>query len=106
MDIPTGPRVPRSTVLSVEEEAVIAAFRKHTLLPFDDGHFKIDSAFKGHTLAVVVVQTLLSIGKSKKHCLKKVTFLELFRWISMTSEVSLARNAMMRFQRCLITQRR
>ena len=29
-------RTPRSTVLSVEEEAVIVAFRRHTLLPLDD----------------------------------------------------------------------
>ena len=32
----TGPREPRSTVLSLEEEAVIVAFRRHTLLPLDD----------------------------------------------------------------------
>src|ERR1700732_4000147 len=32
----TGPRWPRSTVLSVEQEAIIVAFRKHTLLPLDD----------------------------------------------------------------------
>ncbi len=35
-DEPMGPRQPRSTVLSVEEEAVIVAFRRHTLLPLDD----------------------------------------------------------------------
>ncbi len=35
-DLPTGPTEPRSTVLSVEEEAVIVAFRRHTLLPLDD----------------------------------------------------------------------
>src|SRR5271155_2374257 len=35
-DLPTGPRAPRSTVLSVEEEAVVVAFRRHTLLPLDD----------------------------------------------------------------------
>jgi transposase InsO family protein len=35
-DLPTGPREPRSTVLSAEEEAIIVAFRKHTLLPLDD----------------------------------------------------------------------
>ena len=35
-DLPTGPREPRSTVLSVEEEAIIVAFRRHTLLPLDD----------------------------------------------------------------------
>ncbi len=35
-DLPTGPREPRSTVLSIEDEAIIVAFRKHTLLPLDD----------------------------------------------------------------------
>ncbi len=35
-DRPTGPSNPRSTVLSLEEEAIIVAFRKHTLLPLDD----------------------------------------------------------------------
>jgi transposase-like protein len=35
-DLPTGPKEPRSTVLSTEEEAIIVAFRKHTLLPLDD----------------------------------------------------------------------
>jgi hypothetical protein len=32
----TGPSVPRSTVLSVEQKVIIVAFRKHTLLPLDD----------------------------------------------------------------------
>lgn len=31
-----GPKVPRSTILSPEEEAIVVAFRKHTLLPLDD----------------------------------------------------------------------
>src|SRR5450631_1168331 len=35
-DLPTGPKEPKSTVLSIEEEAVIVAFRRHTLLPLDD----------------------------------------------------------------------
>ena len=35
-DLPTGPKQPRSTVLSGEEEAVVVAFRRHTLLPLDD----------------------------------------------------------------------
>ena len=35
-DLPTGPKEPRSTVLTIEEEAVIVAFRRHTLLPLDD----------------------------------------------------------------------
>ena len=35
-DRPTGPRASHSTVLSVSEEAIVVAFRKHTLLPLDD----------------------------------------------------------------------
>jgi transposase InsO family protein len=35
-DLRTGPKEPKSTVLSVEEEAIIVAFRRHTLLPLDD----------------------------------------------------------------------
>ena len=35
-DRKAGPREPRSTVLSEEEEAMIVAFRRHTLLPLDD----------------------------------------------------------------------
>ena len=35
-DRKTGPSKPHSTVLSVEDEAVIVAFRRHTLLPLDD----------------------------------------------------------------------
>ena len=35
-DLPTGPREPKSTVLSLEDEAIIVAFRRHTLLPLDD----------------------------------------------------------------------
>jgi len=36
VDRRTGPSVPRSTVLTVAQEAIIVAFRKHTLLPLDD----------------------------------------------------------------------
>jgi hypothetical protein len=35
-DARTGPKDPHSTVLSLEEEAVVVVFRKHTLLPLDD----------------------------------------------------------------------
>ena len=35
-DVPTGPKDVRSTVLSIDEEAIIVAFRRHTLLPLDD----------------------------------------------------------------------
>ena len=35
-DRPMGPKVPRSTVLSPDEETLIVAFRRHTWLPLDD----------------------------------------------------------------------
>jgi transposase-like protein len=35
-DLRTGPKDPRSTVLTVQQEAVMVAFRRHTLLPLDD----------------------------------------------------------------------
>jgi hypothetical protein len=36
-DAPMGPKQPRSTILTLEQEALIVAFRKPTLLPLDDG---------------------------------------------------------------------
>ena len=35
-DLPTGPKDAKSTVLTAGEEAIIVAFRRHTLLPLDD----------------------------------------------------------------------
>ena len=35
-DLPTGPKEPKSSVQSREDEAIIVAFRRHTLLPLDD----------------------------------------------------------------------
>jgi hypothetical protein len=35
-DLKTGPKEPRSTVLTEAEEAMIVAFVRHTLLPLDD----------------------------------------------------------------------
>jgi len=36
-DLKTGPKEPKSTSLSVEDEAIIVAFRKHTPLPVGRG---------------------------------------------------------------------
>jgi len=35
-DLRTGPKEPKSTSLSIEEEAIVVAFRQHTLLALDD----------------------------------------------------------------------
>src|SRR6202162_20325 len=40
-DLPTGPKAPKSTVLSIEEEAIVIAFRRHTLLPLDDSLYAL-----------------------------------------------------------------
>ncbi len=42
-DIKMGPKQPKSTVLTQEEEAIIIAFRKHTLLPLDDCLYSLQS---------------------------------------------------------------
>ena len=42
-DCKTGPKEPRSTVLSLEEEAIVVAFRRHTLLPLDDCLYALQS---------------------------------------------------------------
>jgi hypothetical protein len=42
-DLPAGPKEPRSTVLSIEDEAIIIAFRRHTLLPLDDCLYALQS---------------------------------------------------------------
>ncbi len=39
----TGPAEPRSTTLSAEEEAIVIAFRRHTLLPLDDCLYALQS---------------------------------------------------------------
>ena len=58
-DLPTGPKAPRSTVLTLEEEAVIVAFRRHTLLPLDDCLYALQA-------------TILHLTRSSLHrCLQR-----------------------------------
>ncbi|KUZ71887.1 hypothetical protein WI38_26815 [Burkholderia ubonensis] len=40
-DLPTGPRKPKSSVLSTQDEAIIVEFRQRTLLPLDDCLFAL-----------------------------------------------------------------
>src|SRR5579863_2241658 len=48
-DLPTGPKEPTSTVLSIEEEAIIVAFRRHTLLPLDDCLYSLQATIPHFT---------------------------------------------------------
>jgi hypothetical protein len=43
-DAAMGPETPRSTVLLVEEEAMVIAFRKRTLLALDDGLYALQAS--------------------------------------------------------------
>jgi transposase InsO family protein len=45
----TGPTVPKSTALSVEQEAIIVAIRWHTLLPLDDCRYTLQATVPGLT---------------------------------------------------------
>jgi transposase-like protein len=46
-DLPTGPKDAHSTVLSVEEEAAIVTFRRHTLLPLDGCLYALQATIPG-----------------------------------------------------------
>ncbi len=49
-DAPMGPKNPRSTVLSKEEEAVIILFRKTTQLPLDDCLYALQESTLAHAI--------------------------------------------------------
>jgi predicted transposase YbfD/YdcC len=55
-DLPTGPKEARSTVLSIEEEAVIVAFRRYTLLPLDDCLYALQPTIP-HLAMIGMVET-------------------------------------------------
>ena len=48
-DAPMGPKKVRSTVLTLEEEAICVAFRKHTLLSLDDCLYALQSSIPNLT---------------------------------------------------------
>ena len=48
-DLPTGPKDAKSTVLTLDEEAIIVAFRRHTLLPLDDCLYSLQGTSKNCT---------------------------------------------------------
>ena len=67
-DLPTGPKEPRSTVLSVEEEAVVVAFRRHALLPLDDCLYALQPTIPHLTrssLCIAVLSATASADRPK-----------------------------------------
>jgi len=64
-DLPTGPKQAASTVLTIDEEATIVAFRRHTLLPLDDCFYALQA-------------TIPHLTRSSLHrCLQHLVNLEL-----------------------------
>jgi hypothetical protein len=60
-DLKTGPTEPRSTVLTEAEEAMVVAFRRHTLLPLDDCLYALQSSIphlSTHRQVAVFVEAL------------------------------------------------
>ena len=48
-DVQMGPKQPHSTVLTTEQEAIIVAFRRHTLLPLDDCLYALQASIPSLT---------------------------------------------------------
>jgi hypothetical protein len=48
-DAPMGPKQPRSTVLTPDQEAACVAFRTHTLLSLDDCLYAVQATIPGLT---------------------------------------------------------
>ena len=79
-DLKTGPREPRSTVLTQAEEATIVAFRRHTLLPLDDCLYALQP-------------TIPHLTRSALHrCLQRLAFLGCLMW-KVTSQSVRSSNA-------------
>ena len=68
-DARMGPKAIRSTVLTVEEEAVIVAFRRHALLPLDDCLYALQPTFLAFGLCDTLrFDALSSSSASRKAC--------------------------------------
>jgi hypothetical protein len=64
----TGPTDPKSTVLTIDEEAVIVAFRKHALLPLDDCLYSLQPiiALRDHAVFIAGYIGLAIAGDCKR----------------------------------------
>jgi RNA-directed DNA polymerase len=63
-DAPMGPKQCRSTVLTREEEALVVAFRRHTLLPLDDCLYALQATLP-HLARSALHRCLLRHGISR-----------------------------------------
>ena len=77
-DAPMGPKTPHSTVLSSKEEAIIVAFRKHTLLPLDDCLYALQ--------ATIPHLTRSSLHRClKRHAISRLPEIRVPLWIEWNS---------------------
>jgi hypothetical protein len=58
-DAAMGPKVPCSTVLTADEEAMVVAFRKHTLLPLDDCLYALQA-----TIRALLAQPCIAVSSA------------------------------------------
>ncbi len=87
-DAPMGPKAPRSTVLTPQEEAIVVAFRRHTLLPLDDCLYALQATIPHLTRSSLHrllqrhgISRLPEVGGDKPG---KQAF-KAYRWVSSTS---------------------
>ena len=69
-DLPTGPKHAQSTVLSGEDEAVVVAFRRHTLLPLYDCLYALQATIPHLTVIAAPLPSTpwhLSIARDRDH---------------------------------------
>jgi len=70
-DSPMGPKEARSTVLSLEEEALCVAFRKHTLLPLDDCLYALQATIPHLNIDVFTGMALIFCQQEKERALQR-----------------------------------
>ena len=66
-DLPTGPRTPASTVLSVEKEAIVTTFCRHALPPRDDCLYALQAVVPQlMALADIGTETIIRSTEAEK----------------------------------------
>ena len=67
-DMMTGPSEPRSTVLSEAEEAMVVAFRRHTLLSLDDCLYALQPSIPHLTRSPPAASSPIPLHSPRPRC--------------------------------------
>ena len=81
-DRPMGPKVPRSTVLSVDEETLVIEFRRRTLLPLDDCLYALQATIPR---CIGFFNAMGSIGSPRPPPVGRARRSKPIRWATSTS---------------------